>query len=84
MLKKAISITNRFGSSKIILASGAKVEKSEWVQNVLLVKEHLKNLADYAENFGVELSIEAPHKNTLTENHFQTANFFKLIDDSRI
>lgn len=83
-IKKAISITSRLESPKIILASGAKVEKSQWIRNALVVKKHLKDLADYAEKFGVEISVEAPHNNTLTENHFQTVIFFKLLNDSRI
>jgi len=83
-IKKSIIIGMKLGVSTVTIPSGKSVDRSKWADNVKKVVEHIYRLADFAERYHIQLSIEAPHFGTLAETCDETYEFFKLLNDNRV
>jgi len=83
-LIRCFQLANELGTKIITIPAGAKRMDHEWESNVFRVKSHLDEMAEYALQYGVVLSIEAPHVSTLVETPEQAKSFFEIIDNPLI
>ena len=71
----------KFLNVKILtIPSGSKVKKYEWMENVNSIKQRLTELVKFAGDNNVNLSIEAPHANTITESIDEVVKFVDVVN----
>jgi len=83
-IERCIDIAQVLRAQSIVMPSGKAASKDTWLAEVNLVVPIIKQLADYAEQRNVTITIEAPHINTLTESISQSIQFFNILNDRRI
>lgn len=83
-IKKSIKATQLIGAQSVTIPSGAAVDSSIWMDNVNTIKPYILEMADYAQQNNIILSIEAPHVNTLAEDIEETLRLFEIIKEKRI
>lgn len=84
IVEKSIFIAKKIGAGSITIPSGAPTDEENWIETVKQIKPHLLNMANFAHECDIELSVEAPHKGTLVENIDQAQRFFDLVSDERV
>ncbi|MFH1486146.1 MAG: sugar phosphate isomerase/epimerase, partial [Chloroflexota bacterium] len=84
LVKRAVDLAAKLGAGLVSLPAGERVERNKWDDSVARVATLLSELAEYAEGFNVEISVEAPHWATLVEDVDDAARFFELVGDQRV
>ena len=78
---RAAQLANKLNTRIITIPSGTKVELGKWENSVEKVSNHLNKIGKIIfEEYGVNLSIETPHQNTLTETLDESVYFHDAIN----
>lgn len=81
----AIDLAGRLDCYAITIPTGRKVsDPNLWDENAQISAECITSLANRAEQVGIQLTLEAPHTGTLTENVAETRRFYNLLGDPRV
>lgn len=79
-IRRSVEIAQRLGVSIVTIPPGVKAPPGEWLEHAKFVKSLLLEEAAFASDKGVTLSLETPHKGTLSENVKEAADLHDLLD----
>lgn len=79
-LRRSVSICRSLGGYAVTVQSGKLLRGTDWRANVDYVAPAVRELSSYAEQNGVELHIESPHRETLTHDLRTTETFFTIVN----
>ena len=77
-IKNSIKIAKNLGCYGVTICPGVKLK--DWREDAILSAEKIEKLAEYGRKYGVEISIEIPHKGTLVENKEELRNFLHIVN----
>jgi sugar phosphate isomerase/epimerase len=83
-VSRAIEICRELGGRVVTIQSGKLLRGTDWKANVEYVAPALRDLAQKAEQEGVELHIEGPHLEMLTYNLQTTVDFLTIVDSDHL
>ncbi len=78
--KCAMEFAAEIGAYAVTIQSGKLLRGTDWDKNVEYVIPAFKELAEFGEKLGVELTIEGPHIEMLTSSSSETSKFIKITD----
>lgn len=85
VLIRAAQLANRLNTDIITIPSGVRNSSGEWLISVKNVSSHLNEISKTLfGDYGVSLSIETPHKNTLTETLDESVRFHEILNSQII
>ncbi len=83
-VKRSIDICRDLGGRLITIQSGKLLRGTDWTANAKYVAPVVRELADRAEQAGVELHIEGPHMEMLTHNLKTTTDFVDIVGQDNL
>jgi len=83
-LEKCVKIAAQLGAYTVTIPPGPPTNEKHWVEAANTITKHFRKLADFAEDSGMRISIEAPHAFTLAEDYAQAARLFEIANDPRL
>lgn len=83
-IEHGVDLAAQLGASIVSLPSGRAVSEEKWHESMVQIGEYLSKIADYAEERGITICVEAPHKNTFAEDIDDTVRFFEHLRDERV
>lgn len=83
-VKRSIDICRDLGGRLISIQSGKLLRGTDWTANANYVAPVVRELADRAEQAGVELHIEGPHLEMLTHNLKTTTDFVDIVGQDNV
>ena len=78
-VERSIEICRDLGGRVVTIQSGKLLRGTDWHANAAYVAPAIRELADRAEQAGVELHIEGPHLEMLTHDLKTTTDFLSLV-----
>jgi sugar phosphate isomerase/epimerase len=83
-VRRAIEICRDLGGRVVTIQSGKLLRGTDWTANARYVAPAFRELADRAEQAGVELHVEGPHLEMLTWNLRTTLDFLDVVGQDNL
>jgi sugar phosphate isomerase/epimerase len=81
-LRASIRAASRLGARVLSVQPGRKVAEEYWAEAADQVAQVLQALGQEAQELGLQLAIEAPHKGTLAERFEDACRMIEMLDPS--
>jgi sugar phosphate isomerase/epimerase len=83
-VERSIEICRDLGGRVVTIQSGKLLRGTDWTANARYVAPAFRELADRAEQAGVELHVEGPHLEMLTHDLRTTLDFLDLVGQDNL
>jgi sugar phosphate isomerase/epimerase len=83
-VKRSIDLCRDLGGRVVTIQSGKLLRGTDWTASAEYVAPVVRELADRAEQAGVELHIEGPHLEMLTHNLKTTSDFLDIVGQDNL
>ena len=83
-VKDSLRMAAALGCYAISMQPGRKAEAAQWDEQAKFVAGCVNELAAYARDLGIKLTVEAPHKGTLVEGFDQAITFLDLVNSDLV
>lgn len=79
-LRASLRMASALGAYAVSMQPGRKLEGADWLDHARIVSTNAHELGKMANDLGVRLTVETPHKGSLTETFDQSLQFLDMVN----
>ncbi len=83
-VRRCLELGRRLGAYAVTVQPGRRLEPALRASYLPVVAREVRRLADLAEQAGIDLTLEAPHRGTLAETLPEVVEVLEAVDDRRV